>query len=71
MLLLRKDEVSKSVDNRRLTNLLKLGPNLNKETIENIDEVWDRVVLKKTKANIETENPYMNTIEPESNSIFR
>lgn len=57
--------VSKSVDDRKLSNLLKLGPNLKKETIENIDEVWDRVVLKKKKPIVE--NPYMNTMEDTTN----
>jgi len=49
------------VDDRKLSNLLRLGPNVKRQTIENIDEVWDRVVLKK-KIN-EAENPYLNTIE--------
>jgi hypothetical protein len=52
------------VDDRKLSNLLRLGPNVKRQTIENIDEVWDRVVLKKK---VKLENPYLNTIEDTRN----
>ena len=61
MLQLRNDQVSSSVDDRKLSNLLRLGPNVKRQTIENIDEVWDRVVLKKKVQ--AAENPYFNTLE--------
>lgn len=65
MLKLRNDKVSQSVDDRKLSNLLRLGPNVKKQTIDNIDEIWDRVVLKKKTQPIE--NPYLNTIEATRN----